>query len=242
MNLSLFITRANQEEMAGCVSRMAESQKEVVNGALCVTYQSQISKAKVGEIVAPLVKRFRTASVIPVQANLSATPGAQLAVMFGKWLLTGYGRYPGSWLVIDAPVEVVGDNWMTVCSKLHDSNGGKMVGRAVVGSGALLPVGPVSLELPFASMKFLRFGTNETWRERGRFLFSRCGFEQVEGWPFVDKGEVAVQEASKQESPAAMTKKELLDAVEAATGERPHHFTKEATLRAMIEQATTATV
>jgi hypothetical protein len=300
MNLAIFITKANREEMRAVCARLANSQHQLVNGAICVVHQIQLDPKEVAVITAPLTAKFKVKAALPVQANLNHKEEQQLALLFSRFLLAAYAKYPGAWLLMDEPAGARGDNWMQVAEKQHAANGGKMTGKGLVDKGSLLPVGPVTLSLPYQQLKFLKFATNESWRSRGKFFFARCGFQQIphdqylfdfnkhkgSPWlPLLGKSDpslmpdspssisfekplevtspqegghfrgVMVSESENIAGPAGdydqhanpeyvdappeePSKKELIAEVLRLTGHRPHHFTSEAKLKAMIEQST----
>lgn len=282
MNLAIFITQTNQEEMRQLCSRLAAMQETIVNGALCVTHQDVVSLSMVTEITRELSERFKVKVALPVQSATTQSHDSQLALLFSRFLLGAYSAYPGAWLLMDQPATPRSTNFMQLAEKQHAAYGGKLTGKGILDQGSLLLVGPVSLDIPYQMIKFLRFATNESWRSRGRFFFSRCGFQSIphdqylfelakpvhaESPQVVEPADVheptffdakakedavefmrlshgfpAVAVVNADITPTVLaepTKKELLDAAEVATGTRPHHFTSEAKLKAMIEQCTT---
>lgn len=179
MNLAIFITKANREEMREVCTQLAAKQTTPVNGALCVIHQAQVAAKDVAELTRELAARFKVKVALPVSANLSQKHDAQLALLFSRFLLGAYARYPGPWLLMDEPAQPREDNFMQLLDKQHAAYGGRITGKGLVDKGSLLPTGPITLDIPYAQLKFLKFSTNESWRSRGKFFFARCGFAQI---------------------------------------------------------------
>lgn len=241
MNLALFVTTANCEEVTSAVIQFKERQKSLVNGALAIVYQNRVPEKHIKAILTILGPAFKVQAILPVHANMSASKNAQMALLFSRFLMNLYAKYPGPWLLMDEIVLPEKDNFMQEMSQLHLGLGGNMTGRCTLGRGALVPVGPVSISVPASQLKFLRFPTNESWRNRGQFYFARCGFKIVshDQWIF-DKGEHAVvtpevvsltnaiDEVEVLPTPTValsqMSRDDIADLIEKKTGKRPHNL------------------
>ena len=243
MNLALFVTHDNLEQVRALVPILAERQQQTVNGCCLLIHSSTIPSAIINEMAARIFPRFRANALLPVQSNSGHPNHAKLASMFGRFLLGAYSRYPGAWLLMDEPAEPVVDNFMQAAERQHGAFGGKMTGRAVINKGACVPVGPVTLELPQNILRFLRFPTGDSWRTRAQHLFLRAGFQLVpaDQWLFSMGEPSHVQDAAAGKDDE-LSDEELVRRVTEATGKKPHHFTGRDKLLAMLEEATTAAV
>ncbi len=180
MNLVIFVTNQNLATVEAFCERSAELQQSLVNGALCVVHEAGMSLAAVSSAVAPLSPRFKVQTSLPVQVNLELPEDARVAAMFARFLLGAYARFPGPWLVVDQWAMPLVPEFMVLALQQHRAFGGRMTGRGIETPGSILPVGPVVLELPAQTLKFLRFSSRESWRARGRYHFGRCGFGMVQ--------------------------------------------------------------
>lgn len=193
MNLALFVTKSNMASLAGLVQQAAELQRETVNGALIVAHDHTLKPADIA-FTLDLAARFKASASLPVQVNASHSEPEQIASMFSGFLTSAYTRYPGPWLLFDEPALPKEENWMQAALRQHGAFGGKMTGRAITNPGSARPIGPVTMELDFKALKFLRFPTRQSWRERGQFLFARHGFQLVpaDQWLFrMERAETA---------------------------------------------------
>jgi len=176
MNLTILVTKDNMADMAATAEAILDKQKTVVNGGLCVVHDVLIPKEEVEASFKFLSDIFKSTLRLPVEINNSLPPEVQLANLFGSFVMQGYSRFPGAWVVIDSKAFPTADNFFDIIEKQHNAYGGKMTGLATVGVGTLRPVGPVVIDLTHKSLKFLRFPVGQSWRDRGQFLFSRCKF------------------------------------------------------------------
>ncbi len=180
MNLAIFVTNSNLPTVEAFCERSATLQQTTVNGALCVVHQAGMSLAAVSKATASFAPRFKVQTSLPVQVNLELPEDARIAAMFARFLLGAYARFPGPWLVVDQWAMPLVPEFMVLARQQHAAFGGRMTGRGVATPGAILPVGPVVMELPAQTLKFLRFSSRESWRSRGRYHFGRCGFGMVQ--------------------------------------------------------------
>jgi hypothetical protein len=250
MNLCLFVTKESLASLPPIVERMSELQQEVVNGACIVVHDALVKPADLAFTI-PLARRFKVAASLPAQINTSTPQPIQMAALFSRLLTTAYARYPGPWLLFDEPADPKMENFMQAALRQHGEYGGKMTGRAITHPGSAVPVGPVTLEIDFKHLRFLRFPTRQSWRERGQFLFPRAGFQLVPAaeWLFDMKRVEATQPeiraifhegkwanpsevdfgdpnpAYATPPPEDMSDDELRSFIEVATGKKPHHFT-----------------
>lgn len=248
MNLALFVTKSNMASLAGLVQQAAELQRETVNGALIVAHDHTLKPADIA-FTLDLAARFKASASLPVQVNASHSEPEQVASMFSGFLTSAYTRYPGPWLLFDEPALPKEENWMQAALRQHGAFGGKMTGRAITNPGSARPIGPVTLELDFKALKFLRFPTRQSWRERGQFLFARSGFQlvPVEQWLFTMERVEATQEP-EQEPELDFNKvvvttdlreqsdEEIAAFIGRVSGKKPHHFTGREKLLAMARE------
>ncbi len=179
MNLALLVTKKNIGEMEKTALKMGEMQENPVNGAFCVFYDDTIPKDRILNLIKPIASRFPALSYGPVQVNGSLSADLQIAVLFGMLIIQAYSRFPGAWLVVDSYAAPLVKDFMQIQERQHNSFGGLMTGRATEANGAILPVGPVVVDLPHRAIKFLRYPVSTSWRERGQFQFARCRFHNV---------------------------------------------------------------
>ena len=259
MNTVIFLTKDNKKDMAEAVRLLAHRQITKVNGALIVVHQTVISAKEAHKIVEPLVERFVITSAINTSGNFSLSHDAQIASMFAKFVMIAYSKFPGPWLILDAPSAPLVDNWAQAVHTLHMSKGGKSSGLAKVDGKTFLTHGPIVLQLPWQPMKMFRFSTNESWRSRGRYLIMGSGFAKISAeesvfcrldqMPQPYPGEVIAAPESTQVvaalpplMPPDFAKVELDERealakyIEELTGKRPHHFTGLDKLRSMAQE------
>lgn len=179
MNLALFVTAKNRGELKQFADKAALMQESQVNGAVVVVHPANMSASDVGEIIGSLRPRFKVATSLPCNINLSHKDEVQVAAMFGRFLLNAYARFPGPWMIVDEGCSPTKPDFMDEALTLHKIHGNMMTGRCVRGQGWLVPVGPVVLSAPAQGMRFLRFFANESWRRRGQFHFARIGFGSI---------------------------------------------------------------
>lgn len=252
MNLALFVTKESLPSLPALVARMASLQKDTVNGVLVVIHDSFIPVSALN-FTLPLATKFKVRASLPVQVNASHSVAEQASSMFARFLTSAYTRYPGPWLLFDEPAEPKQENFMQALLKQHGAHGGKMTGRAITNPGSATPVGPVTLELDFKLLRFLRFPTRQSWRERGQFLFVRGGFQLIpaEDWLFTMRRPEPAEPKPEVEATQPniisphpddldsysdeMLAQLLLD----QTGKRPHHFTGRDKLLQMAKELTT---
>lgn len=245
MNLSLIVSRRGFADMKESAAKMVEKQESVVNGALVITHDRNISKADLVEAFGPLIAKFKAHAFIGVSVNHTASEDLQLAVLFGTFIIQAYSRFPGSWLVIDGKAAPVVSNFMSAVERQHNAYNGKMTGRCIHGKGAITPIGPVVLDLAHRDLKFLRYPVATSWRERGRFFFARCRFAEVnadeflfnlsdsevvreekEPAPKVQPPEEKVETIELPENPKDLdswSREQLSNLIEQQTGAKPHH-------------------
>lgn len=246
MNLALFVTQESLSTLPALVAEMAEKQQETVNGACVVLHDSNIKPADLSFTLA-LARRFKTSGSLSVQVNSSLCEASQNASLFSQLLVSAYARYPGPWLIFDEPASPKEKNFMQELLRQHGKYGGRMTGRAVTEPGSARPVGPVTLELEFKILRFLRYPTRQSWRERGQFLFARSGFQLVPAneWLFnmgkVESTQYVSREDFSGEAPdESLTDDELRAKIAMATGTKPHHFTGREKLLSMARELSLA--
>lgn len=252
MNLAIFVTRANRAALPELLARMADLQKVTVNGACVVVHDSSLKGPALSCTLA-LARRFKASASLPVQVSSDYPEAGQIASMFSRFLTSAYTRYPGPWLLFDDPAEPKGENFMQELLKQHGAYGGRMSGRATTAPGCATPVGPITLELDFKALKFMRFPTRQSWRERGQFLFARAGFQLVPPgeWLFTmrktESAEPALEVESTQLEPqfsASLTVNDfdgtsdenLARFIEKVSGKKPHHSTGRNKLLSMAKE------
>lgn len=244
MNLAVFITHDTIAKLEPLFGRMAELQRTTANGCLCAVASATLPKERVLQALGDLPSRFKASAHLPVQTNSDFTLAARHAQMFGRFLLGAYSRYPGPWLMFDEPAEPVKEDFMQELLRQHGSHGGRMTGRGRKDVGSIEPVGPVTLELPQQGLRFLRYGTNESWRSRGRYHFQRAGFQLVEPgeWLFrMEPAERAELVANESGQPVdSLGNDALIQLIEQRTGKRPHHFTGREKLISMAQETSPA--
>lgn len=179
MNLVLFVTDQNISGIRRFVTKAAELQKTKVNGALIVVHQDSLGGETIRDLVAPIIHLFPQQGAMPISTNRSYSLNGRVSSMFSVFIMQGYARFPGPWLIVDDSAEPKVEDFMQAAYKQHQIGGGKASGRALIGEGSLTPVGPVTIQLPAKDLKSLMSPTDESWRQRGRYLFSRCGFATV---------------------------------------------------------------
>lgn len=241
MNLSLIITRSNLKDLIETIDALNESQKVVANGGLCITYDSSIPKSAFLKPVENLSKKFKTGFFIPVPVNNLLSSAMQEATIFGSFLMTGYTRLPGGWMVIDSKSFPLVENVMEATEKQHLSLKGTITGKGHRGPGSLIPVGPLIINAPVANLKCLRYAANGSWRERGQYVFPRCRFAEIPAESYLWSlskieahipieltpiPEPVVELTKEEEVPdETWTKEELRKFIQEKTGSAPHHMT-----------------
>lgn len=179
MNLAIFLTASNANQIQEWCDMASSLQQDEVNGAVIVIHHQTLAAQTVANITDPITSKFKVKGALPVHANTSLSNDAQIAAMFARFLLGCYSKFPGPWLIIeDASIPTV-PNFMQAALAQHNAFGSPLTGRARYGRGALEPVGPVTIGIPAQKLKFLRFASNESWRKRGQFLFARIGFGEI---------------------------------------------------------------
>lgn len=179
MNLVLLVTTANLPEIREFTQAASKLQTEPVNGALLIFHQVGIPTSTITALADDLRPMFRATLASPCNVNEALGPNGGAASLFARFLINGYTRYPGPWLVVDGFSVPVVPNFMQVAFKQHRAGNGQATGRGICNPGSICPVGPVVLELPVKRLKVLQFPAGNSWRERGQFVFARCGFSIV---------------------------------------------------------------
>lgn len=180
MNLALFATQENIHTIGPLLERIAQLQEEPVNGAMVVLHDSRIRKEALSEACLPLGRRFKVLAMLPGQLNPSNSHQSHIAALMSVFLRGAYTRFPGPWLLFDEPALPTCRNFMQEALKQHGSLGGRMTGRAILDTGSVLPLGPITIDLPIEVMKIFRYpSTIQGWRDRGRHIFARAGFQLV---------------------------------------------------------------
>lgn len=180
MNLALFLNQDTNAHIEAFAKRASELQESIVNGALVVVHDKSITQKRVNEVVADLRHKFKVVNAVPVHVNNSASPDTKIASMFASFLLGVYTTYPGAWLIVDDFALPTTPNFLTLVELQHNAGGKGLTGRFTKGRGWLVPQGPVTISLPSNKLKFLRFSSSESWRERGKYHFARSGFCEIE--------------------------------------------------------------
>jgi|TARA_R110002167_G_scaffold149822_1_gene343283 hypothetical protein len=241
MNLLLIVNPANLDVMSKVALAMAEKQTELVNGGLCIVHDQAISNSTIAEKFHFLGSKFKASRTVSSHLNSSLTDDAQLALLFGVFIMRVYSTFPGSWTIVDSESYPLVENFMQAAERQHGAYGGRMTGRGIKTEGAIVPVGPVTIDLSHREVKFLRYPVGESWRERGKYQFARSKFSQVNTdeylWSLdpsfqVEKEEPEsdppVEEEKNEDPPddtdfSSWEKHQLMDYIEKQTGVRPHH-------------------
>jgi hypothetical protein len=179
MNTVVFLTQTNKNDMAESIKRLADKQHDKVNGAFIVCHQSAVSAKEALRIAAPLSGKYATGGLVKAATNANISNDGQIAVMMARFVTLAYVRYPGPWLVLDAPADARVDNWADALLKQHRVNGGKVVGMGKEEGKSILTYGPITIQLSAKTMRLLHFSTNESWRSRGRFLLMNAGLKVI---------------------------------------------------------------
>jgi hypothetical protein len=179
MNTVVFLTQTNKHDMAESIKRLADKQHDKVNGALIVCHQSAVSAKEALRIAAPLSGKYATGGLVKAATNSNISNDGQIAVMMARFVTLAYVRYPGPWLILDAPADAGVENWAEALLKQHRLNGGKVVGMGKQEGKSVLTYGPITIQLSAKTMRLLHFSTNESWRSRGRFLLMNAGLKIV---------------------------------------------------------------
>jgi hypothetical protein len=251
MNLSLIVSCGNLEEIALCAKKMIENQKEVHNGALSITFDDTIKQEVLEEALKPLSKKFKTTMLISVPVNKQAKEEIQKALLFGTFLIQGYGRFPGSWLIIDEKCYPSVDNFMDAAERQHNSYAAKLTGRFDITKGSALPIGPIVIDLPKNALKFLRYPVATSWRERARFFFSRCRLKNLSTSEYIfnlgDKEIKKTEKIADVPIPDAaalgheidfnsLPREEVIAYIVRKTGKAPHHKLQQTKLVNLAEE------
>jgi hypothetical protein len=261
MNTVIFLTKDNKAEMAEAIKALAARQLTKVNGALVIAHQTVIPSKEAQRIARPLIEKFQTTSAITSSGNFSLSQEAQIAAMFARFAMLAYSRFPGGWLILDEPTAPLINDWSQAVDKLHKTHGGRACGLARQDGKTTLTHGPITLQIPWQTMKMFRFSTNESWRSRGRYLLIGAGFQPISeaeavfckvdeeqgrfrGVLVTDKPEYTptaepVVNTAWKADPAFVEgpdeRAQLSARLEEATGKRPHHFTGIDKLRQMVQ-------
>jgi len=254
MNLALLVTRTNIEDLAHTANAISEHQDDVVNGALSVIHDQSIPADKIEEAFLPLSRKFKAVQNNAVHVNASASSSDQISLLFGMFLMQVYSRFPDGWLIIDSKATPVVSDIMNAVKRQHNALGGDLTGRGEEGKGSIKPVGPLVIDMPQKTMKFLRYPVGQSWRERGQFQFARSKFKQVSVkdylWnlgvgavaPKIEEPVEATQEGGEitpEDQPFHTWDKELLiQYIHRHTGVKPHHATGYRKLVALAEKNT----
>lgn len=243
MNLVLLVNKGNLDDLRKSADKMVEMQDQTVNGAFLVVHDSGLDKELIEDSFAILATRFKVSSSIRVPINGSQPQENQVAVLFGTFVMQGYSRFPGPWLVVDSKALPVVKDFMGAVERQHNGLGGIMTGKAMVTETSKRPVGPVVLNFPQKALKFLRYPVGQSWRERGQFQFHRCKFtilkpseylwnlgdgdveekEEVESDPEQEDDMPIADSPPKGDVFADWTREQLSDFIAERTGKAPHY-------------------
>ena len=251
MNLSLIVSDDNFAEMKASAEKMFESQETVHNGAFVVAYDQLINKDELEAAFKPLSTKFKTTALIPVPVNRNTKPEIQKALLFGTFLIQGYGRFPGAWLVCDDKGAPTTPNFMDAVDRQHNSYNAKLTGRFDVNGQSAFPIGPVVIDLPIRTLKFLRYPVSTSWRERAQFFFSRCRLKNVDPSEYLfnlgDKdikkeekvADVPIPDAAALDHTVdfnVLPREDVIEYIVRKTGKAPHHMLGQTKLVALAEE------
>jgi hypothetical protein len=237
--------------MKASAQKMFESQQTVHNGALAVVCDQLLNKEEVEAAFKPLSTKFKATVLIPVPVNRSSKPEVQNALLFGTFLIQGYGRFPGPWLVCDDKGVPAVPNFMDATERQHNSYTAKLTGRFDLKDQSALPIGPVVIDLPIRALKFLRYPVSTSWRERAQFFFSRCRLKNVSPSEYLfnlgDKevkkeekvADVAIPDAAALDHVIdfnSLPREDVIEFIIRKTGRAPHHKLSQTKLVALAEE------
>lgn len=172
MNIALLVTKTNKEEIAAFVKQAATLQEELVNGAILVVYSDELTKEEAKAVAEDINPVFKVIATLETKINRTRNSLMQIASLFARFLVSGYSKFPGPWLIVDGKSVPIKENFMQVARRQHGVNA--ISGRFSYEGGGATPIGPVVISEQGNKMKFLRFTTEQSWRERGKYHFSRC--------------------------------------------------------------------
>lgn len=242
MNLALFLTKNNIGHASAIIRKMHALQTETVNGALVVLHDSTIPISVIRDAVAGLASVFKVSHLVPGQLNHSKSESTHISALFSLFMRTAYTRFPGAWMMFDELAEPKVANFMQEAAKQHGALGGDITARAIMTPGAALPVGPFVMNVPISLIKVLRYPTDQSWRDRGKFMFARLNFRLVphDEWLFQASDNKIKDQLMPEKSDdlESFTNEELIDVITASGRARPHHFTGRDKLLALAKEAT----
>lgn len=233
MNIALFITHENFDEIGQFVQSASDSLEEAkgkVNGAIMAVHDSRLSKEKIKELLGKLPSQFVMGATFPVSLNSSLKQEGKVASLFSSFLIGSYSLFPGSWLIVDDYAIVTEPDFMEKLEKQHNSFGLPASGKAITEGKGRIPVGPVVLSMKAKDLRPIVAYAGESWRSRARYLFASRGFGYVnEGYLFsISKKQNGHEAVTIQEPPKEnveyedMEYEELFRLFHKRTGERPH--------------------
>lgn len=238
MNLALFLTKNNIGHASAIIRKMHALQTETVNGALVVLHDSTIPISVIRDAVAGLASVFKVSHLVPGQLNHSKSESTHISALFSLFMRTAYTRFPGAWMMFDELAEPKVANFMQEAAKQHGALGGDITARAIMTPGAALPVGPFVMNVPISLIKVLRYPTDQSWRDRGKFMFARLNFRLVPQGEWLFSMSTSESEPPDPDAIEAFSNEELIDVITASGRARPHHFTGRDKLIALAKEAT----
>lgn len=240
MNVAIFITRENAKDIERMAESLSERQFEHVNGALFVIHEARVSQEEAKNAVSTLLSDiFPVKKIMSVPIATGTDEDRKSGILFHNFAVNGYCKFPGPWLLIDSFSASVARNPITIMSKHHEAAGKLCSGRpsSNLDIRNITPVGPVSINLPFARIVYAGY-IARGWRETLSRVINRALFHCIpdKDYPFSDtetdeEKEVEVKESENVELSFLenLSDEELDIEYENAIGNRPHVRAKRST-------------
>jgi len=187
MNTVILVTKHNLEEVKQFAQELSERQKKQNSGKLLITGGSYLSDEDLHEIQDLLSEQYEAFECTKVQLSETPPHYSQAATMIAVFMMQRYVSVPGPWLVIDGYAGISDDDPLSILDNQHNLGMAENSGRAVIGADkGVVPIGPVVIGADVKKIKTLRSTSGEDWRQRGRFAFKICSWNQIdpENYPF----------------------------------------------------------
>lgn len=252
MNTVILVTTHNLEEVKKFAEELSKRQKKDNSGKLLITGGSYLPDEDLHEIKDSLSGQYEAFECTKVQLSETPPHYSQVATMIAVFMMQRYVSVPGPWLVIDGYTSISDDDPLSIFENQHNLGMSENSGRAIIGPDqGVVPIGPVVLGASVKKIKTLRSTSGEDWRQRGRFAFKICSWNQIDpqDYPFkiaespdaspVESFDGAQPIAAKKKSVSKKTasagddnpkasepsKSELFARIAKLGGEKPHHAT-----------------
>lgn len=240
MNVAIFITLENIEDIRRMVDSLSERQFEPVNGALVVIHEESVRKEEAISVIEPLMGvEFPVRKIMSVCLTSSIPQERKSGILFHNFAVGCYCKFPGPWLLIDSYSASVARNPITIMERHYEAAGKLCCGRSAsdLDIRHIVPIGPVVINLPFSRIVYAGY-IARGWRETLSVTINRSIFHTIKesDFPFSDNDsdpekeiETKVSAGTERSYLENLSEEELDNEYENALGVRPHARTKRLT-------------